>query len=122
MTAIPTVAPAARWHAWRTRRLTSPQSRQRLARAIERLIEDAHAVSPPLRGSAAPINRDEVERCRGLLEEVATELRDAEAVAPRGIALVESLLRDGGSPVYAPDVEGALEPTLRHARAALLLR
>jgi hypothetical protein len=31
-------------------------------------------------------------------------------------------LRDGASPVYAPDVEGALEPALRHARAALLLR
>ena len=112
----------AHWHAWRTRRLTSPQSRQRLASAIERLIEDAHAASPPLRGSAAPINRDEVERCRNLLEEVAAELRDDEAVAPRGIALVESLLRDGASPVYARDVEGALEPTLRHARAALLLR
>jgi hypothetical protein len=77
---------------------TSPQSRRRLARAIERLVEDAAAPPRPLRGSAAPINRYEIERCRGLLEEVADELRADQ------------------------DVEGALEPALRHARAALLLR
>jgi hypothetical protein len=101
---------------------TSPQSRRRLARAIERLVEDAAAPPRPLRGSAAPINRYEIERCRGLLEEVAGELRADQAVAPRGVALIGTLLRDGASPVYAPDVEGALEPALRHARAALLLR
>jgi hypothetical protein len=122
MSSRSTVAPVSNWHAWRLRRLTSPRSRQRLARDIDRLIEDAAAPSRPFRGSAAPINGDEVKRCRGLLEEVAGELRDNDSAAPRGIALVESLLRDGASPVYAPDVEGALGPALHHARAALLLR
>jgi hypothetical protein len=120
MSSISTVAPVAHWHTWRARRLVSPRSRQRLARGIECLIEDADAPFRPLRGSAAPINRDEVQRCRGLLEELAAELRDDD-VGPRGIALVDQLLRDAASPVYAPDVGGVLEPTLRHARAALLL-
>jgi hypothetical protein len=84
-------------------------------------MDDADAPSPPLRGSAAPINRDEVERCRDLLREIAATLRGEEAPAQRGVALVARLLRDGASPVYARDVEGALGPALRQARTALLL-
>jgi hypothetical protein len=41
---------------------------------------------------------------------------------PGGVLLVRLLLRDGGSPLYAPAPDGALEFELRRARAALLLR
>ena len=40
---------------------------------------------------------------------------------PAGVSLVERLLTWGGSPLYAPHPDGALEADLRHARAALLL-
>jgi hypothetical protein len=75
-----------------------------------------------LRGSAAPINRAEIRRNAGLIHDLAEELRTEPPPSPRGVELVERLLRDGASPVYEPELEGALEPALRQARAALLLR
>ena len=49
-------------------------------------------------------------------------MEGSEPVSVRGVALVERLLTWGGSPLYAPHHDGALEADLRHARAALLLR
>ena len=40
----------------------------------------------------------------------------------RGVALVERLLTDGGSPLYTPHPPGELELAVRRANAALLLR
>ena len=39
----------------------------------------------------------------------------------RGVAMVERLLTDGGSPLYAACTTAHLEEALRHARSALLL-
>ena len=41
---------------------------------------------------------------------------------PRGVALVQRLLTDGDSPLYAPYPAGELELAVRHANTALLLR
>jgi hypothetical protein len=100
--------------------MTSSRTRKRLAKGLEALVRDADTPLA-LRGAAAPINRDEIGRCAGLIHELAGEL-EAPGAAPRGVELVSTLLRDAASPVYNQDAEGHLEPALRHARAALLPR
>src|SRR3954467_11429523 len=98
--------------------MTSPRTRKRLAKGLQALVRDANAPLA-LRGAAAPINRDEIGRCAGLIQELASEL-EAPGAGPEGVELVRTLLRDAASPVYDPDAEGYLEPALHHARAALL--
>lgn len=109
---------------WRARQLTSRRNRRRLAKEIERVL-DAAKTLPLLGGSAAPLNRVEIAPCRELLEALASDLRGAEPVALRGMALTAQLLHDGCSPLYAPHpppTEGELETDVRRARAALVLR
>jgi hypothetical protein len=105
----------------RARQLTSGRTRARLAALLERAVEEAESPQP-LRSSAVPLNRDEIQRCRGLLYNLAAELCDDQPLTPRGVLLVRELLRDSGSPLYSPTAEGALEFELRRTRAALLLR
>jgi hypothetical protein len=105
----------------RARQLTSARTRRRLAGLLERAVEEAEGPQN-FRGSAVPLNRIEIRRCSGLLYNLAAELSEDQPLTPRGVLLVRGLLRDGGSPLYAPSVDGALEFELRRARAALLLR
>jgi hypothetical protein len=104
---------------WRAAQLTSPPERRRIADQIDRLIEAAGPPRP--RGAAVPLDWTGVLACRELLRELADDLRHAEHVHARGVALIRELLRDGGSPLYAPEVGGLLDRSIRHARAALLL-
>ena len=71
--------------------------------------------------SAIPLRRGEILSAQRLIDEIAEHLEADGPVTPQGVALVERLLTFGGSPLYAPHPEGALEADLRHARAALLL-
>jgi hypothetical protein len=105
---------------WRAAQLISPRERRGLAEEVDRVLEAA-ARPPRPRGAAAPLDRYGVLACRELLRELADDLRHAEPVQPRGVALIRQLLRDGGSALYAPDAEGALDASIRHALAALLL-
>jgi hypothetical protein len=104
----------------RAAQLTSPRERGRLAEELDGVLEAA-AQPAGLRGAAVPLDRRAVLACGGLVRVIADDLRHAELVQPRGVALLRQLLRDGGSPLYAPEVEGSLDRSLRHARAALLL-
>jgi hypothetical protein len=105
----------------RARKLTSKRRRRELAAAIFRLVDEADGPAKPF-SAAVPIQRRAVDACRELLLMVAEDLEDTGLrVNPKGVALVDQLLRDGGSPVYAPLGERALEEAVRHARAALLL-
>jgi hypothetical protein len=108
---------------WRGQQLISRRYRRRLAREIDRVLKAAKK-RPLLGGSAAPLSRVEIASCRDLLLALAGELREAEPVEVRGMALVANLLHDGHSPLYyAPDaLQGELEAELRRARAALQLR
>ena len=71
--------------------------------------------------SAIPLRRGEILANRTLIQDLAAHLQSDDPVTPGGVALVERLLTFGGSPLYAPHPDGALEADLRHARAALLL-
>ena len=111
---------------WRAQQLMSDRSRRRLAKEIEGALEAAKT-RPWLGGSAASPNRTEIGRCWELLHALANDLRGAEPIALRGVALTAQLLHDGCSPLYAPYAyapgpEGELELEVRRARSALLLR
>jgi hypothetical protein len=105
---------------WRADQLTSPRERRGLAKEIDRVLKDA-ARPARRRGAAVPVDRYAVYRCDELLRGLADDLRHAELVYAHGVALVRRLLRDGGSPLYVADTDGALDRSIRHARAALLL-
>jgi hypothetical protein len=104
----------------RARQLTSRRTRAGLAAGIRRVVEEAEF---PQRSysAAVPVHRREVLRERGFLVAIAEDLLSDDELSPRGIALVDELLRDGNSPIYSPAYEGALHAQLTHARAALHL-
>lgn len=103
---------------WRTQELIDPETRDRLRGEVERLLRCLDASHLP---SASPLRRGALRRHEGLLRAIGRRLGDERPVAPRGMLLVEHLLRDAASPLYAeqPDEElarglsrvlGALEP------------
>jgi hypothetical protein len=104
----------------RARQLMSRRCRSGLAEGIRNVIEE---VEYPRRGygAAAPLNRRVILRERGFLVAIAEDLLSDDELSPRGIALVESLLTDGASPLYSPGPEDELHRALTHARAALHL-
>ena len=135
--------------AQRAAQLTSGRHRRSLAAAIERTLREAERPRRALLSAAVPLQRHAILGARAPLARLAVELRgdDPESVsgarpavstgdpatgsiadmtdelrAARGVALVQRLLTDGDSPLYAPYPAGELELAVRHANAALLLR
>jgi hypothetical protein len=102
----------------RGRRLTSRRFRARVAAGLARAVRDAEATT---RGFSAAIRPDrrEVIAARTVLATLDRRLRAPEPVSAHGIALLESLLTDGASPLYRPTEPGALGSQLRAAAAAL---
>ena len=105
----------------RAEQLTSERNRRVVASGLERVIEAAE--EPPSRySSAVPLRRAEILSERTGLLGLAAELRDtSQDVNVRGVALVERLLTDGGSPLYTSSANETLDGAIRQARAALLL-
>jgi hypothetical protein len=101
----------------RAAQLTSADRRRSLAKGLERAVSDAHR--PPRWTCSAPLDRRAVRATAPALRAVAASLTEPTAVSPQGIALVEQLLRDPGSPLYAPGDEDALRECARIARQAL---
>jgi hypothetical protein len=92
--------------------------RERLAAGLARAVHDAEATT---RGASAVIRPDprEVMAARTVLATLDRRLRAPAPVSARGVALLESLLTDGTSPLYRPTEPGALGSRLRAAAAAL---
>lgn len=101
----------------RAAQVTAMNRRRALGRGLERAIGDAHR--PPRWTCAAPLDRRAVRAAAPALRALAADLVEGTAPAPQGIALVEQLLRDPGSPLYAPGDEDALRECARIARQAL---
>ncbi len=102
----------------RGRRLTSRRSRRRIAAGLARVVRDAEATTRGFSAAVRP-DRREVIAARPLLATLDVRLRADEPVSPQGVALLESLLTDGTSPLYQPAEPGALGSRLRSAAAAL---
>jgi hypothetical protein len=104
----------------RARQLTSRRCRRALAAGLRNLVDAAE--EPARRLSAAvPLQRREILREQGFLLQLAVDLESDDEIYPRGVALIEDLLTNGDSPVYAPVPEGTLRSALTHAHAALHL-
>src|SRR5215210_1809455 len=101
--------------ALRAEQLGSPRHRRLLASWLERLARDAGAAGPGALASAAPIAREQVVEARESLLTAAQLLRGSEQVSPRGIAMIEQLLRDAGSALYADTARGGAELQVRAA-------
>jgi hypothetical protein len=104
----------------RARQLTSRRTRAGLAEGIHSLLDSAEEPDRSL-SAAVPLQRREILEESPLLLDLAGDLTGDDELSPRGIALVERLLTDGDSPLYAPRGNGALHAALIHARAALHL-
>ena len=102
----------------RCRRLTGRRYRARVAAGLARRVRDAEATT---RGFSAAIRPDrrEVVAARTVLATLDRRLRAPEPVSAQGIAMLESLLTDGASPLYLPTEPGELGSRLRAAAAAL---
>lgn len=101
----------------RAHRICSDASRQRLARALERLVRDARQPARLIRRQV-PMRRAAIRDCAEDLEALIRRLRDGRPVEPRGIALTDRLLTDGASPLYHK-AAAPLCYTTRFARLAL---
>jgi hypothetical protein len=103
--------------ALRAAQVTAADRRRVLAKGLERAVSDAHR--PPRWSCAAPLDRSAVRAAAPALRALAAGLTEATAPAPQGVALVEQLLRDPGSPLYAPGDEEGVRECARIARKAL---
>jgi hypothetical protein len=104
----------------RAAELCQPKLRRELSAEIERAV-DAASIPARWPTAAVPVSSRSVTQSRPLLLELAEDLRCPGPLYARGVALVRLLLRDGGSPLYAPSEPWQLEEEVRRACAALLL-
>ncbi len=102
----------------RGERLTSRRHRARVAAGLARAVRDAEATTHGF-SAAVRTDRREVVAARTVLATLDRRLRAVEPVSAQGVAVLESLLSDGASPLYRPTEPGALGSLLRAAAAAL---
>ena len=93
----------------RARQLRSERHRSHLASWVERLVDESAVPWTAGLTSKVPIVREKVAEARESLLLVAHLLRHERHVRPRGIAMVERLLSDGGSVIYTDSAQGAVE-------------
>ena len=98
--------------------LVAPRHRQELAASLEDVVESAMGPWPGL-SAAAPLARGQIRAARDELLDLAARLRTGRDVTPRGAALVEELLHDGSSPIYAKPEPEDLDAHARATRVAL---
>jgi hypothetical protein len=82
---------------WRTLELVAPESREVLARELQRTLRTSDPARLP---SASPLRRGVARRHGELLQRVEERMLDGRPVTARGILLLQRLLREPGSPLY----------------------
>jgi hypothetical protein len=103
--------------ALRARQLVARRSRERLATALERLVEVAER--PPSPTEMAPLPRRELLDARIGLLRLAGRLGDERPVYARGVAMVSQLVCDGSGPALTPRAGVALRRAIAAATDAL---
>lgn len=101
---------------WRCEELTSRDSLDSLCRELEHVLGE---LDPRKLPSASPLRRPAARANEPLLRAVADRLHGSRPVTARGVLLAQSLLRDGGSPLYAEHAELLLTRSLRRVLSAL---
>jgi hypothetical protein len=102
----------------RAEALMSMSNRQTLGQALRRLVADAGRPIGPM-GPVLPLDRRAILRHRSLIHEMADVLEQPGPVDLRGVAAVETLVRDGAGPLYTADRKGALGARLQALRSLL---
>jgi hypothetical protein len=87
----------------RHRRLAAPRSRRALARDLRGIVASAEAPSR-VAGCQVAALRDRIAVVRSELLDIAAAVEHGEDADPACLALLHALLRDGGSPLYNPNV------------------
>jgi hypothetical protein len=103
--------------ALRARQLVSPRTRERLAAALERLVECAKRRPAP--SEIVWVPHREILEARSELLGLASRLRDARPVYARGVAMVARLIHDGTGPAFTPHAGVALRRAVAAAANAL---
>jgi len=103
----------------RGRHVTGRRRRDRLATALERLVNHAENPGRWAFTAAVPVARNEVLGARIQMLDLACRLRSDVAVDPQGVLLVQRLLCEAASPVFRPAEPGALRAAARQLDAAL---
>jgi hypothetical protein len=101
--------------ALRAEQLRTPRHRRRLASWLERLARESGSANGSGPASAASLVTEQLAEARDSLLVAARLLRGSEPVRPQGVAMIERLLRDGGSVLYAETARGAAEIQTRAA-------
>ncbi len=108
--------PDAALASWRREELAGMRRRRLLAGSLERI---GHAASDTRLPGASPLNRVAVRRYEHLFPVLAERLRAEGEVPAAGVLMVEDLLRDPDSPLYARGREHDLGMVLTRCLAAL---
>jgi hypothetical protein len=113
---VATTLPSPRL-AWRTNELCSAEHRRALA---ESLVEVARASEGRYLPSTSPLNRAATRDQLALILQIGSVLADtSRRVTPRGVLLVERLLTDPKSQLYARPATEDLHAALAQALGAL---
>ena len=104
-------------YALRARQLVEQRSRERLVRALERLVEGAEG-TPSLSEIVWLPKRDIRDARTGLLS-LARRLRDTRPVYACGVAMVSQLVCDATGPAFTPRAGLALRRAIAEAAVAL---
>jgi hypothetical protein len=102
--------------ALRAAQLTGRRNRRRLAGGLEALLADAK--TPGVLSSAVRPKANLI-RSRAVLEALQRRLRSDERLAPQGVAMLQRLLTDMTSPLYAVGDSEELSSVLRLVAASL---
>jgi hypothetical protein len=101
---------------WRCDELTSRDARDGLRREVEHVLAE---LDPRKLPSASPLRRPAARANEELIRAVADRLASSKPISARGMLITQSLLRDGGSPLYAEDGALLLPRALHRALSAL---
>jgi hypothetical protein len=103
--------------ALRARQLVARRNRDRLARALARLVAYAEQSTSP--GEIVWVPHREILEARTAFLGLADRLRDARPVYARGVAMVSRLIQDGTGPAYTRGAGVALRRAIAAAADAL---
>jgi hypothetical protein len=96
----------------RAAELDGRRHRRRLAISLLRIVNEPRPGRPARLSTAIPVRRDQVADASEALTFLAQALLFADHVNARGVALLDQLVRDGGSVLYVSAEPGALKGRL----------